>query len=140
MDKEMKNDNLKVRSIIIKGWSGMLFLLLLMMITDLVECGMKNDFTLLLRDPGISGLNFIVIMTVTNVLVQIALLTFENKKFKWFVFVLTLLYTLVFIGHQANHLIAGEGIDIHFFLDLTHHLLGIWATIFAFRWTQIKTT
>lgn len=126
----------QTRNIIAKGWSGMLFLLFLMMITDIVECGIKNDFSFLTKDPGSKGLWFIVIMTIINVSIQILVQTFESKKFRWFVFSLTLLYTLFFIGHQVVHLVMGEGIDIHFFLDITHHLLGIWAVIFAYKWAK----
>jgi hypothetical protein len=126
----------QTRNIIAKGWSGMLFLLFLMMIADIVECGIKNDFSFLTKDPGSKGLWFIVIMTIINVSIQISVQTFESKKFRWFVFSLTLLYTLFFIGHQVVHLVMGEGIDIHFFLDITHHLLGIWAVIFAYKWAK----
>ena len=134
----MEVNNIKIRSVITKGWSGMLFVLLLMMITDLIECGMKNDFSLLLKDPGISGLYLIVIMAITNVIVQISVFTFENKIFKWTVFVLSMLYTLLFVAHQVDHLMAGEGIDMHFFLDITHHLLGIWTTIYAYKWARLR--
>jgi hypothetical protein len=126
----------QTRNIISKGWSGMLFLLFLMMITDIVEGGIKNDFSILIKDPGVKGLWFIAIMTIMNVIIQILIQTLENKKFRWFVFGLTLLYTLFFVGHQVNHILSGEGIDIHFFLDITHHFLGIWATIFAFKWAK----
>lgn len=129
-----KEEYIQTRNIITKGWSGMLFLLLLMMITDIVECGMKNDFHFLIKDPGIIGLWIIVTVAIINVIIQIAVQTFEGKKFRWFVFILTLLYTLFFVGHQIKHLSMGEGMDVHFFLDIAHHLLGGWSTIFAYKW------
>jgi hypothetical protein len=124
------------RSIISKCWNGMLLLLLFMMITDIVECGMRNDFTFLIQDPGKNGLWFIVVMTITNVCMQVSIQTFESKIFRWFVFGATLLYTLLFVLHRVIHLISGEGFDYHFYLDATHHLMGAWAAIFAFKWAK----
>ena len=66
-----------------------------------------------------------------------AIKTFENRKFRWFVFGLTCLYTLFFIGHQVNHLLSAEGIDFHFFIDIAHHILGIWAIMFSYKWGKI---
>lgn len=133
---EAKLAQLQMKNIISKGWSGMLFLLFLMMLTDIIEGGMKKDFTLLIQDPGIRGLWFIAFMTITNVCVQMAIYTFEDRNFRWFVFGLTLFYTLFFIGHQLNHILSGEGIDIHFFLDITHHAIGFWATRYAYKWAK----
>ena len=73
-----KNVHLQTRNIIAKGWSGMLFLLFLMMITDIIECGIKNDFRFLIKDPGTKGLCFIAIMTIINVSIQISVQTFES--------------------------------------------------------------
>jgi hypothetical protein len=126
----------KLRDIIVQGWMGMLSLLLLMMLTDLTEAGMKGDFSSLLKDPGMKGLWFIVVMVSANVLVQISVRAFEGKSFRWAVFGLTAFYTLVFIGHQATHLMAGEGFDIHFILDIVHHVLGFWASMAAYRWAK----
>jgi len=123
-----------LRNIIVQGWMGMLSLLLLMMLTDLTELGMKGDFSPLRRDPGIGGLWFIVVMVSVNVLVQISVRTFEGSVFRRLVFGATALYTLIFVGHQVTHLLAGEGFDVHTVLDVVHHTLGVWAAFAAYRW------
>lgn len=132
MDKE----NFKIQSIISKSFAGMLSLLFLMMLTDITECGMKNDFTLLQKDPGIKGLYFISAMTIINIILQTTIFTNKHVIFKYTVLVISVLYTLFFIAHQVIHLTSGEGIDIHFFLDLTHHILGIIAISYSYRWTK----
>jgi hypothetical protein len=131
-----KTEHLQIRNIIAKSWQGMLMLLFLMMFTDIIECGMKNDFTFLIKDPGTKGLWFIAIVTIVNVITQVSIHTFESKSFRWFVFGVSILYTLFFIGHQVVHLANGEGADFHFFLDITHHILGIWASIYAYKWAK----
>ena len=46
----------RLRNIIVQGWAGMLYLLLLMSLTDLNELGMKGDFSALNIDPGVGGI------------------------------------------------------------------------------------
>ena len=130
----MNIDSDRLRHIVVQGWAGMLSLLLLMMLTDLMEFGMKGDFSPLSKDPGTGGLWFIAVVICINVLVQISVRSFDGKYFRWAIFGATTLYTLVFIGHQTTHLMLGEGFDIHAVLDITHHILGIWASAAAFRW------
>jgi hypothetical protein len=92
----------------------------------------------LARGEHSSGLWFIVVMVSVNVLVQIAVRTFEGEVFRRLIFGATVIYTLVFIGHQVNHFIKGEGFDIHTVLDVVHHTLGVWASIAAYRWVTAR--
>jgi len=132
----MEKENFRIVSVISKSFSGMLFLLFFMMLTDIVECGMKDDFTLLQQDPGIKGLYFILTMTIINVMLQITVFTTRKALFRKAVFIISILYTLFFVAHQVIHLASGEGIDIHFFLDITHHILGIIAIVFSYKWIK----
>ena len=127
----------KLRNIIAQGWTGMLFLLFLMMLVDLNEFGMKGDFSALIKDPGIVGLWFVVIMASVNVLIQILIKTFDAKPFRWIIFGATVVYTLIFVGHQLDHLSSGVVFDFHFIIDIVHHTLGIWASIAAYRWARL---
>ena len=136
--KNMDKENCRIENVISKSFSGMLFLLFLMMLTDITECGIKNDFTLLHKDPGVKGLYFISAMTIINVLLQVTVFTIRKILFRKVVFLISILYTLFFIIHQVIHLRSGEGIDIHFFLDLTHHILGILAIIYSYNWKNKK--
>lgn len=128
----------KQRRIAIQGLGGMLFLLVMMFITDFAEYAMANDFSLLIGDPGINGLWVLAIMACINVLTGLFLLVFENRTSRWVFFGIIAAYTMFFVIHQLEHLINGAGIDIHFFFDVTHHTLGITASISAFRWAKLK--
>ncbi len=133
----MEKENENLRKIVIQGWAGMLFLLIVMVITDLVKYGMSGDFSPLIKDPGMRGLWFIATVTCISVLVQMFLRTYDDKRCRWSFFAVTLAYTLIFIAHQLIHLFSGDGFDIHFVLDVTHHILGIWATIAAYKWVKL---
>ncbi len=106
----------------------------MMILTDLIEFGMRGDFSPLIKDPGIGGLWFIAAVTSVSVIVQMLLRTQDARSCRWAFFVVTVAYTSVFIAHQVIHIISGEGFDIHFLLDVTHHSLGVWASIAAYRW------
>lgn len=127
----------QLRNVVVQGFAGMLFLLLMMTLTDLNELGMGGNFSALNIDPGVAGLWFMVIMTCINVLVQISVRTFENKPFRWLVFGASVIYTLLFVFHQVEHMSSGLVFDMHFVIDIVHHTLGIWATIAAFQWAKL---
>ena len=134
MDKE----RVQFENIISKSFAGMLFLLFLMMLTDITGCGMKSDFTLLQKDPGVKGLYIISAMAIINVLLQVTIFVIKKAFFRKIVFLVSVCYTLFFVAHQVIHLSSGEGIDIHFFLDLTHHILGIFAVYYSYKWAKQK--
>lgn len=127
----------KLRNVIVQGWAGMLFLLFLMTLVDLNLLGMGGDFSALNIDPGVGGLWFVVIMACINVLLQISVRTFENKPFRWLVFGASVIYTLLFVIHQVEHMSSVLVLDYHFIIDMIHHTLGIWASVAAFRWAKL---
>jgi hypothetical protein len=136
----MKNLENKYQNIVVQGWVAMLFLLLTMFITDIVELAMKGDYTstsaFLSKDPGMDGLWFLAFLICFNVLVQMAIRTISCLKFRWLTLALTISYGLFFLAHQVIHLLNGEGYDIHFVIDVTHHIIAIWATCGAYKWLK----
>ena len=132
----MKEEN--IRSIIAQGYVGMLFLLVMMTVSDLTVAGLSQNFDPLQNDPGIAGLWMTAVLLVINVLIQIAVRTFDGKKFRQSIFVVSIIYMLLFVGHQIFHFAAGDGVTIHLMYDITHHIIGIWVIIYAFKWAKLK--
>jgi hypothetical protein len=137
----MQTTEIKYQNIIIQGWVAMLLLLLTMFITDILELAMTGDYyrtsEFLLKDPGINGLWFLSCLICINVLVQMVVRVINQKKCRWFIFVLTAFYGLFFLGHQIFHLINGEGYDIHFILDTTHNIVAACALWTSYKWATI---
>lgn len=73
-------------------------------------------------------------MICANVVMQMIIRVIRKKHWRWFAFFSTLIYTLFFLAHQINHLVSGEGFDIHFVIDVTHNILGFWASWSAYKW------
>lgn len=134
----------KYQSLVVQGWVGMLFLLLTMFITDLVELGMQGDYAatsvFLLKDPGVAGLWFLAGLICLNVIAQMGIRAVSEKRCRWWVFGVTVGYGCFFLAHQVMHLAAGEGLDIHFLLDTTHNVIAAWASWAAYQWASLKNS
>lgn len=131
------NSNQKVRSIISTAWLGMALLSIMMQITDLLEAGLGQDFSFT-EHLGMSGIWSISILLCINLVVQVSVQTFEGKGFRWGIFIVTIVYTLNMIVHQVTHIMGGDRFDIHFVFDTLHHVLGIWAIIYAYKWARME--
>lgn len=132
----------KYQGMVVQGWVGMLALLLTMFITDLVEFSMRGEYQglaeLLSNDPGITGLWVLSALICLNVIAQMSIRAVYRRGCRWRVFWFTSAYTAFFMIHQAVHLFKGDGLDIHFMLDSTHHIIGIWASWAAYKWAQLS--
>lgn len=118
------------QAITAQAWSGMLAVLLMMFLVDLERFVMLGQYKelaeSLVHDPGYLGLWVLVCLVCINVLMQLALRTFNAKPFRIFAFWITAAYTAFFILHQVVHLAGGESVGLHTPLDMTHHILGVW--------------
>ena len=132
----MKKDNIK--NVIVQGYVGMLFLLIMMTISDLTVAGLSQNFDLLQNDPGTVGLWMTAVLLCINVLIQIAIRTFNGKKFRQSIYVVSIIYMLLFVGHQIFHFAAGDGITIDLMYNITHHIIGIWVIIYARKWAKLE--
>lgn len=130
----------KYQGILLQGWVGMLFVLITMLITDVLEYSIRGEYeelsSLLAKDPGMNGLWFLSGMICFNVIAQMLIKTIYKKSCVWRAFWITLAYTLFFIFHQMVHVVNGEGFGIHTILGITHHVLGMWATWAAYQWAR----
>ena len=132
----MKEENIK--SIIVQGYVGMLFLLVMMTLSDLTAAGISQNLNLLQNDPGIVGLWMTAILLCINILIQIAIRTFNDRKFRQSIYVASIIYMLLFVAHQIFHFVAGDGVTIDLMYDITHHVIGIWVIIYARKWAKLK--
>ena len=127
----------KIRSIIAQGYVGMLFLLVMMTISDLTIAGLSKNLDLLQNDPGTIGLWMTAVLLCINVLIQIAIRTFDSRKFRQSIYVISIIYMLLFVVHQIFHFAVGDGITIDLMYDITHHIIGIWVIIYARKWAKL---
>ncbi|MEK6854843.1 MAG: hypothetical protein AABX73_01340 [Nanoarchaeota archaeon] len=128
----------KIRDIIAQGYVGMLFLLVMMTVSDLTAAGLSQNLDLLKNDPGLAGLWMTAILLCINVLIQIAVRTFDGRKFRQGIYMASIIYMLLFVAHQILHFATGDGITIDLMYDITHHIIGVWVIIYARKWAMLK--
>ena len=128
----------KIRNIIVQGYVGMLFLLVMMTVSDLTLAGLSQNFNLLQNDPGTVGLWMTAVLLCINVLIQIAIRTFDGRKFRQSIYAASIIYMLLFVAHQVFHFAVGDGVTVDLIYDTTHHILGIWVIIYAYKWAKLK--
>src|SRR3989344_7529196 len=126
-----------IRGVIVQGYVGMLFLLIIMTVSDLTVAGLSKNLDMLQNDPGIVGLWMTAVLLSVNVLVQIAIRTFDGKKFRQSIYAASIIYMLLFVAHQIFHFAAGDGVTIDLMYDITHHIIGIWVIIYARKWAKL---
>ena len=131
MDKE------NIRSIIVQGYVGMLFLLIMMTVSDLTVAGLSQNLNLLQNDPGAVGLWMTAVLLSINIIIQIAVRTFDGKKFRQSIYLVSIIYMLLFVAHQIFHFAAGDGVTIDLMYDTTHHIIGVWVIIYARKWAKL---
>lgn len=134
----MKMKKEDIRNIIVQGYVGMLFLLIIMTVSDLTIAGLSQNFDILQNDPGIIGLWMTAVFLSINVLIQISIRTFNGKKFRQSIYIISIIYMLLFVAHQIFHFANGDGITINLMYDITHHILGIWVIIYARKWAKLE--
>src|SRR3989344_4007770 len=127
----------KIRSVIVQGYVGMLFLLAMMTVSDITAAGLSKNFDLLQNDPGTIGLWMTAVLLCINVLIQIAVRTFDGKKFRQSIYVVSIIYMLLFVAHQIFHFATGDGVSIDLMYDITHHIIGVWVIIYARKWAKL---
>lgn len=131
----------RYRAITAQSWSGMLVVLLAMLIADMDRLAIQGSYgelsQSLAADPGLTGLWVLVSLMCLNSLVQVSVHTFDAPLFRRAVFWTSVAYTAFFVLHQATHIIAGERFSLHTILDLTHHVLGLWACWASSRWASL---
>ena len=136
----MFEDEDQMRSIISYGWAGMLALLLVMVVSDYSAYGILGNFSPLPIAPGTLGLFFLIILIGFNVLMQISVKTFDFMAFRWLVFGVTWIYAAFFLWHQFVHFSFGGGVDLHFFIDMSHHMISGSASLIALKWALVSSS
>ena len=125
----IEETNGKLRDIVAYGWIGLLLAQLATFITSILASGIES-ITANVNPPAIWAMT---VFTCINLLMPMAIRTFEAGAFRWVVFGLTVLYTVIFFLHlfigQATPVVA---------LRLIMMIMGGWATVAAFKWARLN--
>jgi hypothetical protein len=125
----------RLQNILVQGWTGMMFVFLMMIVTDIYLYGTVGKLEEFAQDLG--DYAPLLQLFCFNVLMQISIRIFYARYFRWFVFMASTFYFMFFVWHQIFHILRGEPpISLHTYLDLSHHVIGGCTVIFAYKWAK----
>ena len=125
----IEETNGKLRDIVAYGWIGLLLAQLATFITTILASGIES-ITANVSPPAIWAMT---VFTCINLLMPMAIRTFEVRAFRWIVFGLTILYTVIFF----LHLFIGQATPV-VVLRLIMMIMGGGATVAAFKWARLN--
>lgn len=125
---------------IIRGWVGMAFILVWMFIASLMQSAIRQNFQPLSNHVQSFELVAMSIYICVNVLMQISIKQFNATWFRWFAFVVVVIYAMTFVGHHLQHIIVyEERFNLNTVLNLTHHIAGASAAVATYRWARLAS-
>jgi len=134
----MTLNDTRYRLIIITGLLSMTLLETVMLVTDSVEAFLFNDSSFSVH-LGMRGLWIQSILIVLSIVAIISTASFDNKKVKTGVFVVSIIVAGFMLFHQVTHMIGGDGFDIHFVFDVLHHVIGVWTIMNAYKYKNLES-
>jgi hypothetical protein len=133
----MEQTENELRDTIIRGWTGMAFILLWMFVASLMQSAIRQNFNPLSNHVQTFELVAMTIYICINVLMQISIKQVNAKGFRWFAFGIVVIYAMTFVGHHLQHIIVyEERFNLNTVLNLTHHIAGASAAVATYRWAR----
>jgi hypothetical protein len=134
----MGNKELSLRLNIAIGWIMMFFVLLAMFVVDLAKSAINENFENWSQDMNEGGLMIMLVIMCIYIFIPMLTLVINAKWYRGFVIGITAFITLFFIAHEIAHMLTGDmPFGLRHILDFSHHILGVWVTIAAVKWSKI---
>jgi len=127
----------RMRNIIAHGWIAMLFLLMTMTVVWILQGAMEGNLQAYAQEEGISGLwNWAIFFSIAAVM-PFFVRIWQGKAFRWIVFGITSLWTIVFIGSWVIEGVAAATAYL-ILINVVHHIVAVWTTVIAYKWARIE--
>ena len=122
---------------IAQGWTVMFLLFLSILFFELSQGVINDDLSMFRSSDGRRAWRVAVLLIAVHALMPVLVCLADGRRFRWTVFVVTLVQTIALIVHQLVHLFNGEKpFDAFQCLDVLHHALGIAVAALAWRWAR----
>ncbi len=131
----MKNE--KMRNIIVQGWRAMLLILMTMTSVFILQGTMEGKLQAWAQKGGVAELWGSIIFFGFAAVMPFLVGMWEAKAFRWIVFAITLLWTLLFVVFLILSLSEALG-PYYPVLYIVHDIVAIWTTVIAYKWARLK--
>ncbi|PCK04415.1 MAG: hypothetical protein COA42_19225 [Alteromonadaceae bacterium] len=129
------------RNILIIGWIQLLQIVVVMFIVSILIAGVDNDFSGFAKDPGMLGVDVMVVVFAIYAILPLVLKGFGSVYIRWANFGLTIFFFLFFLVHQLSHLFV-DNIPLSWYhlLDFVHHIVILAMVWVSFLWARCNKT
>ncbi len=132
--KRSRSGNLQ--STLAFGWLVLLVLFLAIVLSQLMQAAINDDFTRFAQHPGQSG--WVTSSILIFVYGMMALLTrlLDHRWFRWLNVILLAAVTAAMMKHQVQHMLEGMTYGLTGLVDMAHHIVGVVLVVLAVRWAR----
>jgi hypothetical protein len=126
----------KLQSILALGWAVLLILFLGIVLSQLMQAAIADDFIRFAQHPAQKGWEVSCIFIGGYGLMSVLTKMLEYVWFRWLNAALLAVVTISMLHHHVQHMMEGMIYGLTALIDLAHHAIGILMTIQAIRWAR----
>lgn len=119
--------------IVASGWMVLLVLKLVLLVSQLLQAAIGNDFSALAQQPGPQGLIGISVMLCVHAQMSVLTRLIGKTWFRWLNVGLLALVTLFMLAHQQQSPGESQAATI---ISVAHHVIGVIITVQAVLWAR----
>jgi hypothetical protein len=125
-------------AVIAQGWILMFLIFVCMLVLEFLHAVIANDLSVYTNQEGKKGLQIMIYLMLLHAFVPMLVVTFQARWFRWFIAVLTMLFGVLMVLHEVNHIVILESrpFGLRDALDFAHHGLAIWVALIAVSWAK----
>lgn len=133
--QQISND--RFRAMVAQGWTLMFMVFVSNLVIDLIKNAVRGDATQWAQHLGMPGVQLLLVVMAIYALMPMLVRSLSAPWFRFTVVGLTVFMGLFVGAHEISHLSPNDKpFGIFHTLDLTHHVLVIWVTVAAVRWSR----
>ena len=127
----------RFRAMVAQGWTLMFMVFVSNLVIDLIKNAVRGDGTQWAQHLGMPGVQLLLVVMAIYALMPMLVRSLSAQWFRFAVVGLTVFMGLFVGAHEISHLNPNDKpFGIFHTLDLTHHVLVIWVTVAAVRWSR----
>jgi len=129
------NKSERMRKIVAQAWTSMLVVYVGSNVMDQIRISVAGSQAEWAEHRNIHSVELVLVMMSLYAVMPVLVRTLSARWFRGAVIGVTALMTLFVGAHEISHLSASDKpFGLLHALDMTHHLLGIWALVAAVIW------
>ncbi|MES2948750.1 MAG: hypothetical protein V4858_09430 [Pseudomonadota bacterium] len=140
LDQKESIQSSSLQSTLALGWLVLLVLFLAIVLSQLMQAAIDDDFTRFSQHPGRNGWMSSSVLILVYGLMPLLTRLLDRRWFRWLNVVLLAAATAAMMKHQAQHMLEGMTYGLNGLVDVAHHAVGVVLVFLAIRWARVCKT